>query len=76
MVRTASGPVARDIIKAYYDKKTKKSDGQMTADGTQFDLGHSAPAAAAIQPQPILKQPVLKQEEQPQTVPARARTRD
>ena len=24
---TASGPVVRDVVKAYYDKKTKKSDG-------------------------------------------------
>ncbi|HTC41371.1 MAG TPA: penicillin-binding transpeptidase domain-containing protein, partial [Candidatus Acidoferrales bacterium] len=65
---TASGPVARDIIKAYYDKKNKKVDGQITADGTQFDPARNAPAAAAIQPQPI-----LKQQGQPQTVPARAK---
>ena len=65
---TASGPVARDIIKAYYDKKNKKLDGQITADGTQFDPARNAPAAAAIQPQPI-----LKQQGQPQTVPARAK---
>jgi penicillin-binding protein 2 len=69
---TASGPVARDIIKAYYDKKNKKLD-QITADGTQFDPARNAPAAAAIQPQPILKQPILKQEGQPQAVPARAK---
>jgi penicillin-binding protein 2 len=43
---TASGPVARDIIKAYYDKKTKKLPGQLTAENA-----HSAPgidSAAAI----------------------------
>ena len=43
---TASGPVARDIIKAYYDKKTKKLPGQLTAEDA-----HTAPgidSAAAI----------------------------
>jgi penicillin-binding protein 2 len=65
---TASGPVARDIIKAYYDKKTKKMDGQINAEGIQFDPIRNAPAAAAIQPPPI-----LKQQGRPQTVPARAR---
>jgi penicillin-binding protein 2 len=28
---TASGPVVRDIVKAYYDKKNKKMPGQVTA---------------------------------------------
>jgi len=28
---TAAGPVVRDIVKAYYDKKEKKSQGQSTA---------------------------------------------
>jgi penicillin-binding protein 2 len=28
----AAGPVVRDIIKAYYDKKNKKTQGQFTAD--------------------------------------------
>jgi penicillin-binding protein 2 len=68
----AAGPVVRDIVKAYYDKKNKKL-GIINADGTQFDPSRNAPAAAAIQPQPILKQPILKQEGQPQTVPARAK---
>ncbi len=29
---TASGPVVRDIIKAYYDKKNRKTNGTITAD--------------------------------------------
>ena len=29
---TASGPVVRDIVKAYYDKKNKKTPGQVTAE--------------------------------------------
>ncbi len=67
---TASGPVARDIIKAYYDKKTKKLDGQFTADVKEGEPGKVAtPAAAAIQPQPV-----LKQQGEPVTVPARARS--
>jgi len=66
---TASGPVARDIIKAYYDKKTKKLDGQITADGKGFDPGKTAPPATAIQP-------VLKQSGQAVTVPTRARVEE
>jgi penicillin-binding protein 2 len=66
---TASGPVARDIIKAYYDKKTKKLDGQITADGKGFDPGKGAPPATAIQP-------VLKQAGPPVAVPASARSRE
>jgi penicillin-binding protein 2 len=29
---TASGPVVRDIVRAYYDKKNKKTQGQVTAE--------------------------------------------
>jgi penicillin-binding protein 2 len=29
---TAAGPVVRDIVKAYYDKKNKKTQGQVTAE--------------------------------------------
>ena len=32
---TAAGPVVRDIVKAYYDKKEKKSHGQSTAQNQQ-----------------------------------------
>ncbi len=52
----AAGPVVRDIVKAYYDKKTKKSQGQLTASDKQYDLSHgTAAVAATIQPQPIVK---------------------
>jgi penicillin-binding protein 2 len=48
----AAGPVVRDIIKAYYDKKMRKTQGPYTADlKTDFN---KAPAAT-IQPQPVLK---------------------
>ena len=51
----AAGPVVRDVIKAYYDKKTKKTQGQYTAQYKRYDLGSGAAAAAAIQPQAVLK---------------------
>jgi penicillin-binding protein 2 len=51
----ASGPVARDIIKAYYDKKARKTQGQLTADDERYDLGPGAAAALTIHPQPVVK---------------------
>jgi penicillin-binding protein 2 len=51
----AAGPVVRDIVKAYYDKKSKKSQGQLTAGDKQYDLGRGAAAAAAMHPQPLVK---------------------
>ncbi|MBZ5701765.1 MAG: penicillin-binding protein 2 [Acidobacteriia bacterium] len=44
------GPVARDIIKAYYDKKAKKTQGQYTVDYKRYDLGDGSPAAGAAKP--------------------------
>jgi penicillin-binding protein 2 len=51
----AAGPVVRNIVKAYYDKKAKKTQGQLTAGDKRYDLGHGTEAAAAIQPQPVVK---------------------
>jgi len=48
----AAGPVVRDVVKAYYDKKNKKTDGTVTAENKENkrrDLGEGAPAAV-IQP--------------------------
>jgi penicillin-binding protein 2 len=48
----AAGPVVRDVVKAYYDKKMKKTDGTVTAENKETkprDLSSGAPAAA-IQP--------------------------
>jgi penicillin-binding protein 2 len=48
----AAGPVVRDVVKAYYDKKTKKLEGTVTAenkDNKQPRLILPTPAAA-IQP--------------------------
>ncbi len=63
----ASGPVVRDIIKAYYDKKAKKTQGQYTVEYKRYDLGNGSAPAAAIQPQPV-----LKPEGPPETAPVRA----
>lgn len=44
----AAGPVVRDIIKAYYDKKNKKSPGEYTADSKRPEPKSSRiPAAMA-----------------------------
>jgi len=55
----ASGPVVRDIVKAYYDKKNRKTQGQFTADSQPEGPGKAvapgATAAAAIPTQPVLK---------------------
>src|SRR6202011_1356034 len=63
----AAGPVVRDVIKAYYDKKAKRLDGQVTADDRGYDPAKTAPTATALQP-------VLKQHAPPEAVPARVRT--
>ena len=60
----AAGPVVRDIVKAYYDKKNKKTQGQETAqNATQQLKGAGAPAPAAAKT-------VLKPEETAAVVPA------
>jgi penicillin-binding protein 2 len=50
----ASGPVVRDIVKAYYDKKAKKTQGQLTAQDKRYDLSHGAAAAATIRSQSLV----------------------
>jgi len=51
----AAGPVVRDVIKAYYDKKNKKTQGQFTTEN-QGDAPKKAPApVAAIAPRAALK---------------------
>jgi penicillin-binding protein 2 len=52
----AAGPVVKDIVKAYYDKKSKKTDGQLTANDKQYDLSHgTAAAVATVQTHPVVK---------------------
>jgi penicillin-binding protein 2 len=50
-----AGPVVRDIIKAYYDQKAKRTQGQYTADNKRHELGIAAGNTAAIQPRPVIK---------------------
>ncbi len=49
-----AGPVVRDIIKAYYDKKANKTPGQVTAENARPGSSN-APAAAVIARQPAIK---------------------
>lgn len=56
----ASGPVVRDIVKAYYDKKNKHTEGQVTA-GNKEDLNKVVTAASAIPVQPVLKPKKLQE---------------
>jgi penicillin-binding protein 2 len=71
----ASGPVVRDIIKTYYDKKNKRTEGQVTAENKDEkekkdakDSGKIVAAAAAAPLQPVLKPKKL--ERTPPLVPA------
>jgi penicillin-binding protein 2 len=51
----AAGPVVRDVIKAYYDKKNKKTQGQYTTEN-KSDAPKKVPAPlAAIAPRAALK---------------------
>jgi penicillin-binding protein 2 len=55
---SASGPIVRDIIKAYYDKKVKKGHGQTTVELKRYDLD-AAPKAQVVE----RSKPVAKPEE-------------
>jgi penicillin-binding protein 2 len=54
----SAGPVARDVVKAYYDKKMKKTQGQITADNSKPAPQNGTPAAL-LAPRPA----ALKEEE-------------
>jgi len=53
---TAAGPVVRDIVKAYYDKKEKKSKGQSTAQNLQPGAEQSPANAHAAAEAPKVAQ--------------------
>jgi penicillin-binding protein 2 len=53
---TAAGPVVRDIVKAYYDKKEKKSKGQSTAQNLQPGAEQSSANAHAAAEAPKVAQ--------------------
>jgi len=62
----AAGPVVRDIIKAYYDKKSKKTQGQLTTENKS--------EGPEKRTRPLVNAPraALKPEETAAVVPARA----
>jgi hypothetical protein len=51
----AAGPVVRDVIKAYYDKKAKRTEGQYTAEEKHDNPGRALRPVAAIQHQRVSK---------------------
>src|SRR5438046_9532245 len=63
----AAGPVVKEVIKAYYDKKNKKTQGQETAESKQPDSRNPPARVAATAPRSA-----LKPEESAAVVPARA----
>jgi hypothetical protein len=56
----AAGPVVRDIIKTYYDKKAKKTQGQFTVDYKRYDFG-SDPVHTAAGHSPAVLKPEVKE---------------
>jgi len=52
---TAAGPVVRDIVKAYYDKKNKKTQGQVTAEIPQKESGNMEQGAIVQAPRVVAK---------------------
>jgi penicillin-binding protein 2 len=61
----AAGPVVRDIVKAYYDKKNQRLEGQTTADATSPN--GKQPSASGTTPAPVRK-PVKAVQPEPQPV--------
>jgi penicillin-binding protein 2 len=64
---TAAGPVVRDIVKAYYDKKNKKTPGQVTAENLK-----NGPAPVPAKKSETAEEPkvVAKPEEAAAVLPA------
>ncbi len=63
-----AGPVARDIIKTYYDKKAKKIQGQYTVEYKRYDFGDGSQARRELAesdapPRPNERQQALKPEQ-------------
>lgn len=46
----AAAPVVRDVVKAYYEKKTRKMEGQFTADNESPNLRSTAEQPPSTQP--------------------------
>jgi membrane peptidoglycan carboxypeptidase len=79
----AAGPVVRNIVKAYYDKRAKRTEGVINADAVKpdgtikpdstkpYDPGKAAPSATVVQP--VMRAPE-KRDAEPQATPAQQRT--
>jgi len=52
----SAGPVVREIVKAYYDKKMKKMQGEITADNSKPPAPNGAPAATLVTRTAIVKE--------------------
>jgi penicillin-binding protein 2 len=63
----AAGPVVKDIIKAYYDKKNKKTQGQVTVENKSPEPKKDSVPAAARAPRAV-----VKPDESAAVVPARS----
>jgi penicillin-binding protein 2 len=64
-----AGPVVRDVVKAYYDKKNKKTQGQVTAENKS-----EAPRKNPIPVASLAPRAALKPQETSDVLPARAAT--
>jgi penicillin-binding protein 2 len=51
----AAAPIARDIVKAYYEKKNKKTQGQVTAEIPKKDSGGVEQGSVAQAPKVLMK---------------------
>jgi penicillin-binding protein 2 len=51
----AAGPVVKDVIKAYYDKKNKKTEGQVTAENKSDAPKKNPVPVASLAPRSVLK---------------------
>ena len=69
----AAGPVVRDVVKMFYDKRAKRTEGITNADATKPSEPGKATAPAAAVIQPVMRAPE-KRDDEPQATPARERT--
>lgn len=70
---SVAGPVARDVIKTYYDKKNKKGQQQYTVEYRRYDMDGSAPkdARPAVNPEATAEQTPASASPRAQSLPVR-----
>lgn len=69
----AAGPVVRDVVKAFYDKRNKRTEGVRDADASKPNEPGKAVAPPAAVVQPVMRAPD-KRDAEPQATPAQQRT--